>query len=210
MRRSHLVDLDWCGAGCRPRLPPKSYPGARASVVCPTVHRQERSRCGRVDSRGGLPAALGCPQLQLPLPTRLRPSHVPEIAPDGLIPVNARRGAGFALLWGGPRPRSAPVAPSAPPTRSASAPPERNDRLSLCYILNRQPSIDCANGGAFHYGSVIAIARRECRAFRFSMFELRMRESPPIIPWGDVDRTVYLVLNDFAGAFGGLAWPRLT
>ena len=35
-----------------------------------------------------------------------------------------------------------------------------------------------------------------------------MRESPSIIPWGDDDRTVYLVLNDFAGAFGGLAWPE--
>jgi hypothetical protein len=35
-----------------------------------------------------------------------------------------------------------------------------------------------------------------------------MRESPSIIPWGDLDRTVYLVLNDFAGAFGGLAWPE--
>jgi len=35
-----------------------------------------------------------------------------------------------------------------------------------------------------------------------------MRESPSIIPWGELDRTVYLVLNDFAGAFGGLAWPE--
>ena len=35
-----------------------------------------------------------------------------------------------------------------------------------------------------------------------------MRESPSIIPWGDLDRTVYLVLNDYAGAFGGLAWSE--
>jgi hypothetical protein len=35
-----------------------------------------------------------------------------------------------------------------------------------------------------------------------------MRKSPSIIPWGDLDRTVYLVLNDFAGAFGGLAWSE--
>jgi hypothetical protein len=32
-----------------------------------------------------------------------------------------------------------------------------------------------------------------------------MRESPSIIPWGDVDRTVYLVLDDF-GARLGWAW----
>ena len=35
-----------------------------------------------------------------------------------------------------------------------------------------------------------------------------MRESPSIIPWGELGRTVYLVLNDFAGAFGGLAWSE--
>ena len=35
-----------------------------------------------------------------------------------------------------------------------------------------------------------------------------MRESPSIIPWGELDRTAYLVLNDFAGAFGGLAWSE--
>jgi hypothetical protein len=35
-----------------------------------------------------------------------------------------------------------------------------------------------------------------------------MRESPSISPWDDFDRTVYLVLNDFAGAFGGLAWSE--
>ena len=35
-----------------------------------------------------------------------------------------------------------------------------------------------------------------------------MRESPSIIPWGVLDRTVYLVLNDFASAFGGLAWSE--
>jgi hypothetical protein len=34
-----------------------------------------------------------------------------------------------------------------------------------------------------------------------------MRESPSIIPWGDVDRTVYLVLDDF-GARLGWAWPE--
>jgi hypothetical protein len=28
-----------------------------------------------------------------------------------------------------------------------------------------------------------------------------MRQSPSIIPWGDLDRTVYLVLTDSAGAF---------
>jgi hypothetical protein len=33
-----------------------------------------------------------------------------------------------------------------------------------------------------------------------------MRESPSIIPWGDLDRTVHLVLDNFGGAFGGLAW----
>jgi hypothetical protein len=38
--------------------------------------------------------------------------------------------------------------------------------------------------------------------------ELRMRESPSIIPWGELDRTAYLVLNDFSGAFGGLAWSE--
>ena len=35
-----------------------------------------------------------------------------------------------------------------------------------------------------------------------------MRESPSIIPWGELDRTAYLVLNDFSGAFGGLAWSE--
>jgi hypothetical protein len=34
-----------------------------------------------------------------------------------------------------------------------------------------------------------------------------MRESPSIIPWGDFDRTVYLVLNDF-GARLGWAWTE--
>jgi len=29
-----------------------------------------------------------------------------------------------------------------------------------------------------------------------------MRESPSIIPWGDLDRTVYLVLDDFGGKYG--------
>ena len=29
-----------------------------------------------------------------------------------------------------------------------------------------------------------------------------MRESPSIIPWGDLDRTVYLVLDDFGGRYG--------
>jgi hypothetical protein len=28
------------------------------------------------------------------------------------------------------------------------------------------------------------------------------------IPLGDLDRTVYLVLDDFASAFGSLAWPE--
>jgi hypothetical protein len=35
-----------------------------------------------------------------------------------------------------------------------------------------------------------------------------VRESPSIIPWGDLDRTVFLVLDNFGGAFGGLAWPE--
>ena len=34
-----------------------------------------------------------------------------------------------------------------------------------------------------------------------------MRESPSIIPWGDLDRTVYLVLDDFGGKYGW-AWPE--
>jgi hypothetical protein len=29
-----------------------------------------------------------------------------------------------------------------------------------------------------------------------------MRESPSIVPWGDLDRTVYLALNGFGGRFG--------
>jgi hypothetical protein len=33
-----------------------------------------------------------------------------------------------------------------------------------------------------------------------------MRESPSIIPWGDLDRTVYFVLNDFGKC--GWAWPE--
>ena len=33
-----------------------------------------------------------------------------------------------------------------------------------------------------------------------------MRESPSIVP-DALDRDVYFVLNDFGGAFGGLAWP---
>ena len=34
-----------------------------------------------------------------------------------------------------------------------------------------------------------------------------MRESPSIIPWGDLDRTVYLVLDDFGGKYGW-AWSE--
>ena len=34
-----------------------------------------------------------------------------------------------------------------------------------------------------------------------------MRESPSIVP-DALSRDVYLVLNDFGGAFGGLAWPE--
>ena len=34
-----------------------------------------------------------------------------------------------------------------------------------------------------------------------------MRESPSLVP-DALDRDVYLVLNDFGGAFGGLAWPE--
>jgi hypothetical protein len=34
-----------------------------------------------------------------------------------------------------------------------------------------------------------------------------MRISPSIVP-DALDYDVYLVLNDFAGAFGGLAWPE--
>ena len=34
-----------------------------------------------------------------------------------------------------------------------------------------------------------------------------MRESPSIIPWGDLDRTVYLVLDDFGGKHGW-AWSE--
>jgi hypothetical protein len=34
-----------------------------------------------------------------------------------------------------------------------------------------------------------------------------MRESPSIVP-DALDHDVYLVLNDFRGAFGGLAWPE--
>ena len=34
-----------------------------------------------------------------------------------------------------------------------------------------------------------------------------MRESPSIIPWGDFDRTVYIVLDDFGGKYGW-AWPE--
>jgi hypothetical protein len=33
---------------------------------------------------------------------------------------------------------------------------------------------------------------------------LRKRESPSIIPWGDLDRDVYLVLDNFGGKYG---WP---
>jgi hypothetical protein len=38
--------------------------------------------------------------------------------------------------------------------------------------------------------------------------ELRMRESPSIIPWGDLDRAVYLVLDDFGHKYGGCFWPE--
>jgi hypothetical protein len=34
-----------------------------------------------------------------------------------------------------------------------------------------------------------------------------MRESPSIIPWGDLDRTVHLVLDDFGGKYGW-AWSE--
>jgi hypothetical protein len=34
-----------------------------------------------------------------------------------------------------------------------------------------------------------------------------MRESPSIVP-DALGQDIYLVLNDFAGAFGGLAWPE--
>jgi hypothetical protein len=34
-----------------------------------------------------------------------------------------------------------------------------------------------------------------------------MRESPSIVP-DALDHDIYLVLNDFRGAFGGLAWPE--
>jgi hypothetical protein len=35
-----------------------------------------------------------------------------------------------------------------------------------------------------------------------------MRESPSIIPWGDLDRAVYLVLDDFGYKYGGCFWPE--
>jgi hypothetical protein len=34
-----------------------------------------------------------------------------------------------------------------------------------------------------------------------------MRESPSIVPWGDLDRTVYLVLDDFDAKYGW-AWTE--
>ena len=37
--------------------------------------------------------------------------------------------------------------------------------------------------------------------------ELRMRESPSIVP-DALNRDVYLVLDNFGGALGGLAWPE--
>ena len=35
-----------------------------------------------------------------------------------------------------------------------------------------------------------------------------MRGSPSIIPWGELDRTVYLVLDDFGGKYGRAWWPE--
>ena len=40
------------------------------------------------------------------------------------------------------------------------------------------------------------------------VLELRMREFPSIIPWGELDRTVYLVLDDFGGKYGWAWWPK--